>query len=1273
MKNKVLGFIFLGITTFLPGISLPAQSLLDKRIDALVGSMTTQEKINQLINNSFGGTPSNPRLGISGFIMDDGPHGVRLVPDRNGRTATSFPTGIAIASAWDEEIARKVGEAMGMEFWAFNRNVQLGPCVDICRDPRGGRSAESGGEDPYLSGKIGTAVAVGIQLNPVISTLKHFMGESKQSNRFHMDVLCSDRWLMDFSGYNFRTVMQNAGVLSVMGAYNLINGDKCCENDQLLNEILRKRWGYPFLVVSDWDAIFDSRKAIKAGTDICMGSNKYATDLPAMVARGEVSIADLDKAVRNELRSKILLGLTDFFPRGNDSFSKTPAINKVNLLAAQKSIILLKNEKMRNGKTLLPLSKNKLKIAVIGPNAKAENLNCFGSSETFPPYAVSILSGVKNKIGTENVTYAYGCDINSGSTRDFSQALEIAGKADVVIFAGGLDDKQEGEGFNYGMDRQSGSIALPGQQQNLINELAHVNPNIIAVIQSGGVCALHDCLPNIRSLIYSFYAGQEAGTAIADVLFGDYNPGGKMPVTMPEKDSDLPSWNEDTFRKFTQNLDGGYRWYDEQKIRPEFAFGSGLSYTTFKYQNLIVPEKIKAGEPFKITVDVTNTGGISGEEVAQLYLFCPSKTEIWMPQKQLRGFKRIALMPGETKTVTFNLSAEDFYYWNGNQYETQTGKFIFKVGGASDKPALSKEITIRQEAKKPDLKITQVYTMPRYPLAGQKVSFYALVKNQGNATASTACNIDFSIDRQKVASSGNVVSNLAPGQVKLISSEGEWTTSNISKSVLQADVSMIDGNNEEWTIDNNSFSRSFEVFDPKLDPAISNLAYHKRIQASSECGNNPVSSLVDGDYTSRWESGSSDNESLIIDLSLISSLKDISVFWEAAYAKKYDVEYSLDGINWTLLKSITNGHGGTEVSSFNQEKARFIRLKLLERVPIEGKKYGFSIYELVVNGNVIQEFPTIELLPVESQLYLPYAKTILNASLSGNTLKPEKLTYKWKQISGPVQAAITDPECAVTMVSFSSPGTYKFNIQVGNDAGETTREFDIYVSDVNPETDLSFMKPTSCSGVESTFTSPDMAVDGDGKTRWSSGFKNGEWWQVDLQHQVIPASLKIDWEGAYAKSFNVQISTDNKVWQTLYSTNSFVGGTSQINNNQKLSGRYLRVNCLERATTYGSSFYTFSTRGFFSKSDNHIPVAHACYKITSKNEIVLSGLESTDADKDSLSFRWEQIAGPNDVEISGKTTSQSVVTGFKTGDYFLKLTVDDGKDVDYTVMKIHCN
>ncbi|MFV0468205.1 MAG: glycoside hydrolase family 3 protein, partial [Dysgonomonas sp.] len=436
--KKYIRYFMLALGVY--AVNLHAQSPLDKRLDELINSMTTQEKMEQMWNDrsSFGGTPANTRLGIPGFVMGDSPHGVRLTSDRFDRSATAFPTGIAMTATWDEGILSKIGAYMGLEFWSYDRQQALGPCIDLARDSRGGRTAESGGEDPYLSGHLAKAFTIGMQKYPIITTLKHFMGESMQVNRLKMDVIASQRWLMDFSGYNFRIPIQEAGAMSVMNSYNKINGDKSAESSILMKTILRERWGFPFYVVSDWANIDDARNAVRAGTDICMGASNYDADLPAVVENGHITMTQINTAVRNILKTKILNGMLDYYPAGKESNVNTQAATELNLLAAQKSIILLKNEKT-GANPILPLQKTGVKIAIIGPNATAENLNCSGSSATNPPYAISLKKGIEDKIGSTNITYAKGCDINSTSKTGFAEAKALAAAADYVIFAGGLD------------------------------------------------------------------------------------------------------------------------------------------------------------------------------------------------------------------------------------------------------------------------------------------------------------------------------------------------------------------------------------------------------------------------------------------------------------------------------------------------------------------------------------------------------------------------------------------------------------------------------------------------------------------------------------------------------------------------------------------------------------------------------------------------------------------------------------------------------------------
>ncbi|MCR5889135.1 glycoside hydrolase family 3 C-terminal domain-containing protein [Hymenobacter sp. J193] len=796
-------FVFsLGLLGYHSGQAQQLPLTADARVESLLQQMSTEEKLAQLYNNGFMTTPTNERLKVPGFVMDDGPHGVRF------ERASSFPTGMAVAATWNRALAYRLGQAMGEEFWAYGKHQQLGPCLDIVQDPRAGRNAEAGGEDPFLIGQLGGYIIRGIQTTPVMATAKHFMIEGKQSTRHSRNQIFTDRGVMEQFGYNFRMAVQEGGALSVMSSYNLINGEHAAESPYLMNTVLRQRWGFPFYVVSDWDAVHDSQKAIVAGNDVCMGSDDYQKDLPGLVASGKVPMTVIDAAVRNVLRSKIMAGMLDFYPTSTPAKSaNTPAHQEVALQGARESVVLLKNTG-----NVLPFNKSTTKhIAVIGPNADQSNLNCFGSSETTPAYAVSLKQALDTKLGATKVYYAKGCDINSIDTTGFRAATELARQADVVVFAGGLDLTQEGEGYNGGSDRVNNSTVLPGMQQRLIRALARVNPNVVVVLQSGGVCSLHESLPAAKGLVYSFYAGQEAGTALADVLFGDYNPAGRMPVTMPTADNQLPEWNDD----FTDDFGNGYRWYDEKALTPEFAFGAGLSYTTFQYSNLRTSaSSLVAGAPVQVMLDVQNTGKLAGDEVTQLYL-TTHNSPVWMPKKELKGFERLTLAPGEKKTVTFQLTAEDFYRWNEQQkaYQVNAGRYTVRVGGASDRLPLTQDVTLKSGAARPDLKVTEVFSLPRFPRAGEAVRFYALVRNLGNAPVTgQKLNLSFSVNNAAVASAPGTSLTLQPGQATLVpATQSTWQAPSAGKTTVRATIDA-DKKLKEWLEDNNSYSRSLEVY-----------------------------------------------------------------------------------------------------------------------------------------------------------------------------------------------------------------------------------------------------------------------------------------------------------------------------------------------------------------------------------------------------------------------------------------------------------------------------
>jgi beta-glucosidase len=931
-----ISILLLAISLCLETILLHSSALaqtLDDRIEALLAKMTIQEKILQLHQEGGMNTADNARLGIPGFLMADGPHGVRE------GLATSFPVGIGMAAMWDTAMARRIGVAMGEEFRGKGKHQALGPALDIDRDPRNGRSPETGGEDPYLCAQTTTAVVRGMQSTPIITTIKHYNVNHRENGRTSNDITISDRMLNEDAGLAFRTAIQMGGALSVMNAYNLINGEKCAENTNLLTTILRTRWGFPFYVVSDWASIWSSEKAIKAGCDICMGSNNYRDDLPGLVSNGTVPVSTIDRAVRRVLRTKFVAGMMDYQPSGDPGDVNSLAHQAVCREAGRKSLVLLKNEG-----SLLPLSTALPKgIALVGPNAATLVYDGSGSAYVTPFFTVSPRQGIEALVGSAMVKYARGCDVNSADTSGFAEAVALASAADVVVFCGGLDATQEGEGF----DRVGGSTALPGMQQDLIRRLASANPNVIGVIFSGGVCTMSRCIDKLKGLIYAFYPGQEGGTAVAEVLFGTVNPAGRLPVTFPRDDSQLPPWNDD----MTDDYGAGYRWFDKLGYVPQFAFGYGLSYTTFTYTNLTVTPGVAApGQPITVTVDVTNTGSRNGEEVVQLYLSEISPTEL-MPVKALKGFRRIAIDVGHTTTVSFTLTADEFYRYNETTaaYEVPPGQWRVAVGGSSDNLVLSGEFTISAGGEKPDLLVTSVRTVPPYPLPGDTVLFLASVKNQGSAwlLSGVPAKVSFSLDGVPICYSDDYSDPIPPGGMALVCANRGYSGSNswvADSSDHHTVLAIVDPENEldECVETNNELSRGLSVY-PRPLP---NLALHKAVSVSSiESPGYEETKAVDGNMATRWSSAFSDPQLLMIDLGQTSFLEDVLLYWEAAYAKEYYVRIAVGDGGWTDVAHVTNGDGGIDRIVVGANASRIMVFGVQRAT-----QWGYSLFEVVVNG-----------------------------------------------------------------------------------------------------------------------------------------------------------------------------------------------------------------------------------------------------------------------------------------------------------------------------------
>jgi beta-glucosidase len=729
------GFIgcLMGCTEPVASVSVSA---LDQRLDSLLAKMSMQEKIEQLYYQTDG----NERLGIPQFKGSDGPHGI----GNGAKGFSSFPVTIGMAATWDPDLITRVGRAISLEQASRGKDRIAGPTLDLLIDPRIGRAPETIGEDPFLGGRISEAFVLGQQSTSVFGSVKHYNLNTYEINRRTNDYLSDERSLVEFWGYHWKRTVQQGGAFSIMCAYNWVNGDKCAENAYLIKTLLRDHWGFDYYTMSDWGGFAETGKALAAELDFCEGNDLYIKELPDGVASGRFDSSLVERATRNILRTKLVTGMIDGVPAVADSVVDSKAHRELVYESGLKGLVLLKNE---DG--ILPLDPEALRsVAVIGPNAAVLPLDGNSSSKVVPSYTIPVSQALTTALGARRVTYAKGCNINDADERQFAEAIALAQAAEYVVFVGGLDQTVEGEGYFLDKeadekgggvvtrpDRPSGTVELPGQQNALIKALAAVNPNLILVVLSGGPCSVTPVIDDLKGLIYGFYPGQEAGRAITDVLLGRYNPSGKLPATIPKHDQQIMPISPDFRNLVSRGV--GYRWFDAQDLRPEFAFGHGLSYTTFAYSDLsISPAEPKVGDFVEVSFDLTNTGDRVGEEVAQLYLSTGAITpNLAMPDKQLRGFKKVKLAPGESQRVTLTLTPEELYVYHRESasYQVPAGEFVVKIGGASDQLPLQAPFTLAPAPGKADLSVVNIRSLPAFPKIGEPVVFMASLINNGTA------------------------------------------------------------------------------------------------------------------------------------------------------------------------------------------------------------------------------------------------------------------------------------------------------------------------------------------------------------------------------------------------------------------------------------------------------------------------------------------------------------------------------------------------------------
>jgi beta-glucosidase len=691
---------------------------IEVRVEDALSRMTVEEKVSMTHAQSKFSSPGVARLGIPEFWMTDGPHGIRPEVlwdewDQAGWTNDScvaFPALTCLAATWDPTVSMLYGKSIGEEARYRNKTVLLGPGVNIYRTPLNGRNFEYMGEDPYLAGRMVVPYIQGVQKNGVAACVKHYALNNQEVNRHTTNVIVDDRTLYEIYLPAFKAAVQEGNTWAIMGSYNLYKDQHVCHNQYLLNDILKGEWGFDGVVVSDWGGAHDTDQSITNGLDMEFGSwtnglsngtsnayDNYYLAQPYLerIKSGKVGTKELDDKVRRILRLAFRTTMDRNRPYGT---MRSPEHYEAARKIGEAGIVLL-----QNNNDLLPIDlDNTKKIAVIGENAVKMMTVGGGSSSLKVQREISPLDGIRNRVGNKaEVVYArgyvgdasgeYNGVVSGQNLKDdrtpeelIAEAVRVAGEADYVIFIGGLNKSahQDCE------DSDRAGLGLPYDQDKVITELVKANKNLIVINISGNAVAM-PWVKEVPAILQAWFLGSEAGTAIAAVLTGDVNPSGKLPFTFPAKLEDVPAHQLGEYpgnekvgnivnEKYNEGIFVGYRWTDKQKkVKPLFPFGYGLSYTTFEYGKPVADKKtMSADDTITFTVSVKNTGTREGQEVVQLYI-SDKKSSLPRPVKELKGFDKVKLAPGEEKTVSFTITKDALSFFDDAKHEwvAEPGKF----------------------------------------------------------------------------------------------------------------------------------------------------------------------------------------------------------------------------------------------------------------------------------------------------------------------------------------------------------------------------------------------------------------------------------------------------------------------------------------------------------------------------------------------------------------------------------------------------------------------
>ncbi|MBQ0023643.1 MAG: glycoside hydrolase family 3 C-terminal domain-containing protein [Prevotellaceae bacterium] len=705
----------------------------ETEITDIIKSMTLEEKVNMLHGKNMFSSAGIERLGIADIEYADGPFGIREEMEPHSWNslkwetdkATFFPTGSALAATWSKDIAYQYGKAMAIEARLRGKDMILGPAINIQRIPTGGRTYEYLSEDPILSGQLAVGYTLGAQDNKEAVCLKHFALNNQENMRGFVNVNVTERAMREIYLIPFEMAVRDANAYGVMAAYNKVWGRWCSENDNLQNRILRNEWGFRGIIISDWGGTHSTVGAAVGGLDVEMPGNTYMGQaLIDSVRSGAVPMEVIDAKVRNLLRVRMAIPAVPK-SEANKQVTSQPAQQKIAYEVASKSIVLLKN-----ADNLLPISKKVKTIAVIGDNATRKMAQGGVGAGVKALYEITPLEGLQTALkGKAKVIFAQGYEPKPRARRGQTvnteewekkaevlktEAVAAAKKADMVIFVGGDNREVETEGS----DRKD--INMPFGQEELVEALAAVNPNIVAVMVAGAPVDLRKVNPAVKSLVYSWFNGSEGGHALADILTGKIAPSGKLPFTLPEKLEDSPAYalgvfpqkeqagssdvfvdlvNKDKFRAernaeadYSEGILVGYRWFTTKNVKPMYPFGYGMSYVPFNYAD--AKAEIN-GTNLDVTFKLTNAGKMEADEVAQVYIARPD-SKVERPKYELKGFKRVAIKAGATENVTISIPIQHLRHWNEFQHawNVETGKAIIYVGSSSENLPLQTTIEI---------------------------------------------------------------------------------------------------------------------------------------------------------------------------------------------------------------------------------------------------------------------------------------------------------------------------------------------------------------------------------------------------------------------------------------------------------------------------------------------------------------------------------------------------------------------------------------------------